>query len=792
MADDLRVRISWINDEASLRAALAQAQQMLGSVQGSVGYGTVGGAPTPAMAGAAGQMRAPNPAGLFNSQGQPLGSPYMPPNAAGNTTATGAPGTTATTSYNGAPSPGGGGPQNRGSLGNIAGYFGRYLAIRAGGQLLFGGVGQVAEQQQTLSDLNRRVGESTNKYGDFEAQVLRTGAALGATRQQMIEVTNQFVSLTGRMGNNNATGAAVRGSFETAKTLGISPTAVAGYEGTLSQYMKGGNTDFSQLRAALELGVANGMRGRENELIKSIEDLTSLIGSRLPTLSDQQMMQMQGFIGALNATGIQGLMGARGEQVVGGLDQFLQGKGGGAQQAILYRQLYAASGGKLGAVGLAYQAEEGLAGKYAPSVVRSVLAMGQGMGIEAQRAIVGGVLGMSQHNAEALIQAAPNLSDSELSKFMSATPKNPQLTEQDKNTKALVDVNTAMQELASSLIPAWVAGAKELSGEIRLLNKGIAPLSGVLAGIAPIALALAQAAGIKSALGPIGKMSPIGAKPGPGGKLGSAAFSPMGLFAGIAGLSIGDEAGTAIMDTAQSGAREDVRNALTGLGLFDSAHAFFDPSYAREVYLRNNPHGALGGITNGPTIAGESGPEAIIPLSGNASIQQMAMRLNSLIGGTGDSWQAFAAQISRETDYGKQMYGNNPFNLRPIKGGWGGQIGVSPGNFAIFDSLESGISAAAQNYRAGNYGYGAVTAAARRGDVMGTIGAIESSQWDAGHYAGGLAPFLGGNMSGGTVNHYLEIAVKQPDGSTDRYKVNLTSPYRNVVTSADWGVSSVF
>jgi hypothetical protein len=101
------------------------------------------------------------------------------------------------------------------------------------------------------------------------------------------------------------------------------------------------------------------------------------------------------------------------------------------------------------------------------------------------------------------------------------------------------------------------------------------------------------------------------------------------------------------------------------------------------------------------------------------------------------AYLAFAVQARRETAGGTQMAAaNNPLNLRPILGGWPGQIGTTPANFAVFGSLEAGCWACARNYD--NPDYAGVLSAFRGGDPVAMAYAIEESPWDEGHYGGTL------------------------------------------------------
>jgi len=102
---------------------------------------------------------------------------------------------------------------------------------------------------------------------------------------------------------------------------------------------------------------------------------------------------------------------------------------------------------------------------------------------------------------------------------------------------------------------------------------------------------------------------------------------------------------------------------------------------------------------------------------------------------------------------GRTIRGNNPWNLHngascpasqgycPGNGSLPGQIGnryagTGDRNVAVFDTLQHGVEANANNLvrLQGSYGYGAVLRAARKGDPVGFLRAVQDSSWSANHY----------------------------------------------------------
>jgi hypothetical protein len=104
---------------------------------------------------------------------------------------------------------------------------------------------------------------------------------------------------------------------------------------------------------------------------------------------------------------------------------------------------------------------------------------------------------------------------------------------------------------------------------------------------------------------------------------------------------------------------------------------------------------------------------------------------------------------------GNKIIGNNPWNLHsgdacpaskgfcPGNGSLPGQIGnryAGPGdqNVAVFDTLDSGSRASANNLlrlSGAGYGYDRVIAAARQGNPVAFLTALQNSSWSAGHYS---------------------------------------------------------
>jgi len=143
-----------------------------------------------------------------------------------------------------------------------------------------------------------------------------------------------------------------------------------------------------------------------------------------------------------------------------------------------------------------------------------------------------------------------------------------------------------------------------------------------------------------------------------------------------------------------------------------------------------------------------------------ATSQAAGVGMAGALGGTGQSWIAFAAQVQRENS--GNFRNHNAFNLRDAAGyarnkptypgqtGWCCSDGTTKyHDFAVFSTDGAGGAAAAQNYlwgaAKGAYGYARVVDAARSGSLDATARAIECSAWDETHY-GAACPATPGKL----------------------------------------------
>jgi len=140
-----------------------------------------------------------------------------------------------------------------------------------------------------------------------------------------------------------------------------------------------------------------------------------------------------------------------------------------------------------------------------------------------------------------------------------------------------------------------------------------------------------------------------------------------------------------------------------------------------------------------------------------------------------------AVAIWLRFESGGTIVGNNPWNLHsgavcpkasgfcPGQGTLPGQIGnryAGPGdqNVAVFATLDDGSRASAQNLirLAPAYGYGEVIKAARTGNAVGFLSALQQSSWSAGHYDFSKLT----SAFGGSFDYNTALTLRSPGGAS--------------------------
>lgn len=160
-----------------------------------------------------------------------------------------------------------------------------------------------------------------------------------------------------------------------------------------------------------------------------------------------------------------------------------------------------------------------------------------------------------------------------------------------------------------------------------------------------------------------------------------------------------------------------------------------------------------------------------------------------------------AVAIWLRFESGGTIVGNNPWNLHsgavcpksqgfcPGQGSLPGQIGnryAGPGdqNVAVFATLDDGAAASANNLirLAPSYGYADVIRAARQGDALGFLSALQQSSWSAGHYNYSKLT----SAFGGTFNYNTTLTLRAPSGASGVSSIGTASSINSAGTFADF------
>jgi len=195
-------------------------------------------------------------------------------------------------------------------------------------------VGQVSQgtstftpQAQAFSDLTKTVGTAGQSLTAFQAAVTKTTAAMGYTAQTQTQIVTALASAMGAVGTPALGGVAgtvaafARGaglppqsvSQMVAMTTTQGVTATPGMPGSAGSQM----TPAKWLSLMSSATAAGGMEGRMGEVMTGFLQLVQQVEqSGVFAPSGRQIASLQS---TLSATGIQGLMGTRGAQVLGNL-----------------------------------------------------------------------------------------------------------------------------------------------------------------------------------------------------------------------------------------------------------------------------------------------------------------------------------------------------------------------------------------------------------------------------------------------------------------------------------------
>ena len=205
--------------------------------------------------------------------------------------------------------------------------------------------------QQTapaFSQLTHSLGESVKGLESFRTNVQMAGARVGMTLAQSTQVAQALTQTFSGM-NPSKLSALVAATGQAAMYNGLTPeqmaqitTTAAGLGITAGRGSQLTPLSFNEMLA--NATTAGGMQGRQEPFYSGLMSLYSSLGSTNPIISNQVGVASQ--YAALNASGIQGLQGANGAQLMATVDKGMA-SAQGIQQLLGFSAIMKASGGKI-------------------------------------------------------------------------------------------------------------------------------------------------------------------------------------------------------------------------------------------------------------------------------------------------------------------------------------------------------------------------------------------------------------------------------------------------------------
>ncbi len=251
--------------------------------------------------------------------------------------------------------PGGGGGGGYNALMHVPGmaYMGRTAARTGMGALGALGVAagvtaavvkSISEARQYLrviDPLSKQLRVVGGLQEQFEKGLIKTGEAIGRNKTEMGQLVQTYIALAGQQKGLLENQTNVASLF--AKGAGIDHDLMMSSMGGMAQmgafgsYGGGGAERFAlTLADAIARG---GMAGREGELFGSIQSLMGAQLNILTQLAPGSEMSMIGALTAMNASGQPGLMGARGANVLGRMDNAVRNPSGEFAEYAMYSAL---------------------------------------------------------------------------------------------------------------------------------------------------------------------------------------------------------------------------------------------------------------------------------------------------------------------------------------------------------------------------------------------------------------------------------------------------------------------
>jgi hypothetical protein len=202
-------------------------------------------------------------------------------------------------------------------------------------------ISEARQYLRVIDPLSKQLRVVGGLQEQFEKGLIKTGEAIGRNKTEMGQLVQTYIALAGQQKGLLANQTNVASLF--AKGAGIDHDLMMSSMGGMAQmgafgsYGGGGAERFAlTLADAIARG---GMAGREGELFGSIQSLMGAQLNILTQLAPGSEMSMIGALTAMNASGQPGLMGARGANVLGRMDNAVRNPSGEFAEYAMYSAL---------------------------------------------------------------------------------------------------------------------------------------------------------------------------------------------------------------------------------------------------------------------------------------------------------------------------------------------------------------------------------------------------------------------------------------------------------------------
>ena len=267
---------------------------------------------------------------------------------------------------------GGGGTGGLGALltrgaGKVAGVVGLGLSAMYIGGRVKQGIDDAQQHIIQLGDLGKTLKNVGQTYDQFYNKILKTGEAFGYTNDEIIQSAEMFKQRVGNSMGSKGFAGTLTGILGYARSVGMPEEVMTSGMGFMYNAGVMGGKDqqmnpYQFIRLLAQATAGGKMTGRSAELLDTMQQLISVTQQRLVQAPD--MRQMASIMTQLNQSGVEGLRGYRGAQLLERLDQAIANPGGGeAGELAMYRALNAGSGQPMNYFEFQYLKEEGAWGR---------------------------------------------------------------------------------------------------------------------------------------------------------------------------------------------------------------------------------------------------------------------------------------------------------------------------------------------------------------------------------------------------------------------------------------------